>query len=147
MNSHPPEIDLMAMRRELDEHRAKIAKLESAHATELNMESNALGVTDRRAMLKKVVGIAAGVATVGLLRPNRARANNGDPLSFGTVTTGPQGNSETSPARFAYTLGGATNSALFVFEDGASFLPSDTAFHAVLAGWASGGTAGSSTGV
>jgi hypothetical protein len=104
-------------------------------------------ITDRRGMLKKVVGLAAGVAAAGLLKPSAARADNGNPLLFGATTTGTLGNSETSPARFAYN-GAATSAALFVFEDGTTLLPSDSGYAAVLAGWASGsGGAGSNVGV
>jgi hypothetical protein len=147
MDAYPPDIALTEILRELAEHRAKIAKLENAHGTRPDPESNALAVTDRRAMLKKVAGIAIGVATVGLLRPNTGRADNGDALSFGLTDIGAGGNSETAAARFVYN-GAASNSALFVFEDGTQFTPSQSVFRAVLAGWATDvGPAGSNVGV
>src|SRR5450631_4343735 len=79
-------------------------------------------VTDRRGMMKKIAGLAVGVAAAGLLKPSRALANNGDPLTFGSTTTGAAANSQTSAARFAYN-GGAQNGALFVFEDGTALTP------------------------
>ena len=48
MNSNPPEIDLLAMRRELDELRAKFAKLENSQSSRNDLESNVLALTDRR---------------------------------------------------------------------------------------------------
>src|SRR5450631_248460 len=92
--------------------------------------------TDRRGMMKKMAGLAVGLAAAGLLKPSRALADNGDPLTFGSTTTGAGGNSQTSPARFAYT-GAAVGGALFLFEDGTAFTPGDAgANQAVLAGWA-----------
>src|ERR1017187_7321907 len=52
-------------------------------------------VTDRRGMMKKIAGLAVGVAAAGLLKPSRALANNGDPLTFGSITTGAAANNQT----------------------------------------------------
>jgi hypothetical protein len=101
--------------------------------------------TDRRGMMKKMAGLAVGLAAAGLLKPSRALANNGDPLTFGSITTGAAANSQTSPARFVYN-GGAQTGALFVFEDGTQFTPS-FGYNAVLAGWAADGPGGANVGV
>jgi hypothetical protein len=104
-------------------------------------------VTDRRGMMKKMAGLAVGLAAAGLLKPSRALADNGDPLTFGSVTTGAAANSQTSAARFAYT-GATLDGALFVFEDGTEYTPDESAYDAVLAGWAtSGGPGGANVGV
>src|ERR1017187_7374202 len=52
-------------------------------------------VTDRRGMMKKIAGLAVGLAAAGLLKPSRALANNGDSLTFGSTTTGIGGNNQT----------------------------------------------------
>src|ERR1022692_1104743 len=97
-------------------------------------------------MMKKIAGLAVGVAAAGLLKPSRARADNGDPLTFGSTTTGSGGNSQTSPARFAYT-GAAVSGALFFFEDGTKYTPAQVD-NAVLAGYATtSGPAGATVGV
>ena len=107
--------------------------------------SDFASVTDRRGMMKKIAGLAVGVAAAGLLKPSRALASDGDPLTFGSITTGTGGNNQTSAARFAYT-GGATDGALFVFEDGTKYKPADI-FSVVLAGLAASGPAGAFNGV
>src|ERR1017187_1782203 len=82
-------------------------------------------VTDRRGMMKKIAGLAVGVAAAGLLKPSRALADDGNPLTFGSITTGATANSQTSAARFAYT-GGAQSGALFLFEDGNNYTPAQS---------------------
>ena len=64
MNSNRSEID-PEIRRELDELRAKVSKLESAHIGRPDLESNVLALPDRRGMMKKMPGLAVGVAAVG----------------------------------------------------------------------------------
>jgi hypothetical protein len=108
--------------------------------------SDFASLTDRRGMMKKMAGLAVGVAAAGLLKPSRALANNGDPLTFGSITTGAAANSQTSAARFAYT-GGANGGALFLFEDGTAFLPGDSTVNAVLTGFAASGPGGANVGV
>src|ERR1017187_3711081 len=103
-------------------------------------------VTDRRGMMKKIAGLAVGVAAAGLLKPSRALANNGDPLTFGSVTTGALGNNQTSAARFAYT-GATLPGALFLFEDGTAFTPAASEYAAVIAAWAASGPGGATVGV
>ncbi len=149
MNSPSTSPDeLASIRQELNELRQALGAMRSNGNGHYNKNGSSLleaaestALTDRRGMLKKVGAIAAGIATVGLLRPTTARAANGDPLTFGVVT-----GSETSPAEFFYN-GSATNSALFVFQDGNTLSPSSGNSSAVLAGWASGGPAGSTVGV
>jgi hypothetical protein len=81
-----------------------------------------------------------------LLKPSRALANNGDPLTFGSITTGATANSQTSAARFAYT-GAAVTGALFLFEDGTEATPAGSGSNAVLAGLAASGPGGADVGV
>jgi hypothetical protein len=126
----------------------EVAQLRQSHC--LDRPANGTdfaSVTDRRGMMKKIAGLAVGVAAAGLLKPSRALANNGDPLTFGSITTGAAANSQTSAARFAYN--GATQSgALFVFEDGTTYAPADSSYNAVLAGWApADGPGGATVGV
>jgi|ERR1017187_5142553 hypothetical protein len=126
----------------------EVAQLRQSHCPDRPANgSDFASVTDRRGMMKKIAGLAVGVAAAGLLKPSRALANNGDPLTFGSITTGAGGNSQTSAARFAYT--GATRSgALFVFEDGTEYTPSNSSFNAVLGGWATpSGPGGANVGV
>src|ERR1017187_6141155 len=102
--------------------------------------------TDRRGIMKKMAGLAVGLAAAGLLKPSRALADNGDPLTFGSITTGAGGNSQTSPARFAYT-GAAVGGALFLFEDGTALTPAQ-GDPAVLAAFApASGPGGATIGV
>jgi hypothetical protein len=103
-------------------------------------------VTDRRGMMKKMAGLAVGVAAAGLLKPSRALADDGNPLTFGSITTGASGNSQTSAARFVYN-GAAVDGALFLFEDGTAYAPGDDAVNAVLAGLAANGPGGADVGV
>jgi hypothetical protein len=135
---------------ELELLQQKMAALEARMAQlSPRLEPTATGsdfasVTDRRGMMKKMAGLAVGLAAAGLLKPSRALANDGDPLTFGSITTGAGGNSETSPARFTYN-GGAVNGALFLFEDGTS---SGSIYNAVLAGFATpSGPGGATVGV
>lgn len=84
MNSYPPEIDLIEIRRELDELRAKVAKLENGRARRTDLESDLPTVIDRRGMMKKMAGLAVGVAAVGLLRPSGISAGGrGNPALDG----------------------------------------------------------------
>src|ERR1039457_3700491 len=137
---------------ELELLQQKMAALEARMAQlSPRLEPTASGsdfasVTDRRGMMKKIAGLAVGVAAVGLLKPSRALANNGDPLTFGSITTGAGGNSQTSAARFAYT-GAAQTGALFLFEDGTNYGPADSAYNAVLVAFAAGGPGGGDVGV
>src|ERR1017187_4340250 len=125
----------------------EVAQLRQSHCPDRPVNGNDFAsVTDRRGMMKKIAGLAVGVAAAGLLKPSRALANTGDPLTFGSVTTGAGGNSETGAARFAYT-GAAKTGALFLFEDGTGYKPSDSAYSAVLAGFAADGPAGATVGV
>ena len=125
----------------------EVAQLRQSHCLDRPANGNDFAsVTDRRGMMKKIAGLAVGVAAAGLLKPSRALANNADPLTFGSITTGAGGNSQTSAARFAYT-GGAQSGALFLFEDGNNYTPaqSPNGVNAVLAGWTTGGGTGSAT--
>src|SRR5450755_2609068 len=126
----------------------EVAQLRQSHCPDRPTNgSDFASVTDRRGMMKKMAGLAVGVAAAGLLKPSRALANNGDPLTFGSTTTGAAANSQTSAARFVYN-GAAQNGALFVFEDGTALTPNKSAYDAVLAGWAtSGGPGGANVGV
>src|ERR1035441_3374641 len=125
----------------------EVAQLRQSHCLDRPANGNDFAsVTDRRGMMKKIAGLAVGVAAVGLLKPSRALANNGDPLTFGSITTGAGGNSQTSAARFAYT-GAAQTGALFLFEDGTTYTPADSSFNAVLAAFAANGPGGATTGV
>ena len=95
------ENELIAIHQKLNEQSQQLNELRRALAS---MRSNGNGhplieavestaLTDRRGMLKKVAGLAAGVATVGLLRPNESAAAkvirthapslNGDPWVVG----------------------------------------------------------------
>src|ERR1022692_3021224 len=108
----------------------EVAQLRQSHCPDRPANgTDFASVTDRRGMMKKIAGLAVGVAAAGLLKPSRALANNGDPLTFGSTTTGAGGNSQTSPARFTYN-GATQTGALFLFEDGTS---SGSEFNAVLA--------------
>ena len=100
-------------------------------------------VTDRRGMMKKIAGLAVGVAAAGLLKPSRALANNGDPLTFGSIAAA---NSQTSAAQFIYN-GAAQTGALFLFEDGTAFTPAGSEYAAVIAAWAASGPGGATVGV
>src|ERR1035441_9178190 len=124
----------------------EVAQLRQSHCPDRPANgTDFASVTDRRGMMKKIAGLAVGVAAAGLLKPSRALANNTDPLTFGSITTGTGGNSQTSPARFAYN-GAAQSGALFLFEDGTALTPSDSQ-NAVLAGFATSGPAGATIGV
>src|ERR1019366_6223516 len=124
----------------------EVAQLRQSHRLDRPASgSDFASLTDRRGMMKKIAGLAVGMAAAGLLKPSRALADNGDPLTFGSITTGAGGNSQTSPARFAYT-GAAVGGALFLFEDGTAFTPGDAgANQAVLAGWATTSGPGQAT--
>src|SRR5450755_4064837 len=126
----------------------EVAQLRQSHCLDRPANGNDFAsVTDRRGMMKKMAGLAVGVAAAGLLKPSRALANNGDPLTFGSITTGAAANSQTSAARFAYT-GAAQTGVLFLFEDGTKYAPVISAFDAVLAGLAtSSGPGGATVGV
>src|SRR5450755_5204342 len=114
----------------------EVAQLRQSHCPDRPTNgSDFASVTDRRGMMKKMAGLAVGVAAAGLLKPSRALANNGDPLTFGSITTGAGGNSQTSAARFVYN-GGAQTGALFLFEDGTQATPAGSGQNAVLAGLA-----------
>src|ERR1039458_4246757 len=82
----------------------EVAQLRQSHCPDRPANgTDFASVTDRRGMMKKIAGLAVGVAAAGLLKPSRALANNGDPLTFGSTTTGTGGNSQINAARFAYT--------------------------------------------
>src|SRR5450755_2839855 len=103
----------------------EVAQLRQSHCLDRPANGNDFAsVTDRRGMMKKMAGLAVGVAAAGLLKPSRALADDGDPLTFGSITTGANANSQTSAARFAYT-GAANDGALFLFEDGTQYKPAD----------------------
>src|ERR1035441_1225772 len=123
----------------------EVAQLRQSHCPDLPANgTDFASVTDRRGMMKKIAGLAVGVAAAGLLKPSRALANNGDPLTFGSITTLP--NSQTSAARFAYT-GAAQSGVLFLFEDGTEYTPDNSSQNAVLAGFAASGPGGAEVGV
>src|ERR1017187_782299 len=106
----------------------EVAQLRQSHCPDRPVNGNDFAsVTDRRGMMKKIAGLAVGVAAAGLLKPSRALANNGDPLTFGSTTTGTGGNNQTSAARFAYN-GAAVNGALFLFEDGTTYSPNSSVY-------------------
>ena len=138
---------------ELELLQQKVAALE-ARVAQLSpqLEPTANGndfasVTDRRGMMKKIAGLAVGVAAAGLLKPSRALADNADPLTFGSITTGAGGNSQTSAARLVYN-GAAQTGALFHFEDGTLFAPSQSIYNAVLAAFATkSGPGGADVGI
>src|SRR5450755_5160903 len=142
MNTSSSELELLQQKvAALEARDEKLAVLEARMAQlcpQLEPTANGNDVaspTDRRGMMKKIAGLAVGVAAAGLLKPSRALANNGDPLTFGSITTGAGGNSQTSAARFVYN-GGAQTGALFLFEDGTQFAPANSGYNAVLAGLA-----------
>jgi hypothetical protein len=123
----------------------EVAQLRQSHCPDRPANgTDFASVTDRRGMMKKIAGLAVGVAAAGLLKPSRALANNGDPLTFGSITTLP--NSQTSAARFAYT-GAAQSGVLFLFEDGTEYTPDNSSQNAVLAGFAASGPGGAEVGV
>src|ERR1039457_2858195 len=126
----------------------EVAQLRQSHCPDRPANgSDFASVTDRRGMMKKIAGLAVGVAAAGLLKPSRALANNGNPLTFGSITTGAAANSQTSAARFVYN-GACQTGALFMFEDGTDFAPGDSAFNAVLAAFATtSGPGGATVGV
>src|SRR5450631_3883643 len=126
----------------------EVAQLRQSHCLDRPANGNDFAsVTDRRGMMKKMAGLAVGVAAAGLLKPSRALANDGDPLTFGSTTTGAGGNSQTSPARFVYN-GASQNGALFLFEDGTQYTPGNSGQNAVLAAMATlTGPAGANVGV
>ena len=114
----------------------EVAQLRQSHCPDRPTNgSDFASVTDRRGMMKKMAGLAVGVAAAGLLKPSRALADNGDPLTFGSTTTGAAANSQTSPARFVYN-GASQNGALFLFEDGTQYTPGNSGQNAVLAAFA-----------
>src|SRR5436309_5293108 len=95
------ENELAVIRQELNELRQALAGMRGNGNGASLLEANA--ATDRRGMLKKMAGLAVGVATVGLLRPNSSQAasrisgvrtgrmskngapdSNGDPWLVGT---------------------------------------------------------------
>ena len=125
----------------------EVAQLRQSHCLDRPASGNDFAsVTDRRGMMKKMAGLAVGLAAAGLLKPSRALANNGDPLTFGSITTGAGGNSQTSAARFAYT-GAAITGSLFLFEDGTALTPAQ-GDPAVLAAFApASGPGGATIGV
>jgi hypothetical protein len=126
---------------------AEVAQLRESHRPDRPASGNDFAsVTDRRGMMKKIAGLAVGVAAAGLLKPSRALADNGDPLTFGSITTGTGANSQTSAARFAYT-GAAQSGVLFLFEDGTEYTPDVSEYDAVLAGYAGSGPGGANVGV
>src|SRR5450755_4329732 len=124
----------------------EVAQLRQSHCLDRPANGNDFAsVTDRRGMMKKMAGLAVGVAAAGLLKPSRALANNGDPLTFGSITTGAAANSQTSAARFAYNGAAVSETSLFLFEDGTKYTPAQGS-NAVLAGWAASGPAGATIG-
>src|ERR1022692_4792369 len=109
----------------------EVAQLRQSHCPDRPANgTDFASVTDLRGMMKKIAGLAVGVAAAGLLKPSRALANNGDPLTFGSITTGAGGNSQTSAAQFTYN-GATLDGALFVFEDGTEHTPDESAYNAV----------------
>src|ERR1039458_5479130 len=114
----------------------EVAQLRQSHCPDRPASgSDFASVTDRRGMMKKMAGLAVGLAAAGLLKPSRALAKYGDPLTFGSTTTGAGGNSQINAARFAYT-GTTKTGSLFLFEDGTTYDPANGNQNAVLAGWA-----------
>src|SRR5450755_4843309 len=114
----------------------EVAQLRQSHCPDRPTNgTDFASVTDRRGMMKKMAGLAVGVAAAGLLKPSRALADNGDPLTFGSTTTGATANSQTSAARFVYN-GASQNGALFLFEDGTKYTPGNSGQNAVLAAFA-----------
>jgi hypothetical protein len=126
----------------------EVAQLRQSHCPDRPASGNNFAsVTDRRGMMKKIAGLAVGVAAAGLLKPSRALADDGNPLTFGSITTGATANSQTSAARFVYN-GAAVDGALFLFEDGTEYTPVSSGQDAVLAGLAtSSGPGGATVGV
>ena len=125
----------------------EVAQLRQSHCLDRPASGNDFAsVTDRRGMMKKMAGLAVGLAAAGLLKPSRALANDGDPLTFGSTTTGAGGNSQINAARFAYT-GTTKTGSLFLFEDGTTYDPANGNQNAVLAGWAASGPGGATVGV
>ena len=78
-------MDLSEIRRELTELRAEMAALRNnGHSRNGPLETlSESSITDRRGMLKKVAGLAVGVATVGLLHPVTSKGSNGSSLTQG----------------------------------------------------------------
>ena len=101
-------------------------------------EEQAAVPTTRRGMLGKLGAAAAGIAAAGIaLKPQTARANTGNALTLGDVSTGAGHNSAEAPTRIVYDGPAATGQSLFLFEDGALSDTAPTDFPAVLNGWAS----------
>lgn len=87
--------------------------------------------TTRRAMFKKLALGAAGVAAVGLATSEPAAALNGNAILQG-VEGG--ANAATLPTRVNHTGPDAMG---FVFQDGTTYVASDTFYPSALGGWAS----------
>jgi hypothetical protein len=92
MRTNSAESDLAVLREELNTLRAKVAALEKHGRFDSNGLKPVAGpaVTDRRGMMKKMAGLAAGVAAAGLLRPRSSRGKpaldgnfDGDPMIIG----------------------------------------------------------------
>ena len=81
MKTNSSETDLAVMRQELDLLKAKVAAL--ANNRELDPVLENSPVTDRRGMMKKMAGLAAGLAAAGLLRPNSSKAGSRTPNATG----------------------------------------------------------------
>jgi hypothetical protein len=64
--------NLTFFRQKLEQLEAELADLRKSQTN--GYDTQLAGITDRRGMLKKVAGLAVGVATVGLLKPTGSRA-------------------------------------------------------------------------
>ena len=92
-STNTPESELASIRQELNELRQTVAALHSngnghynGNGTSVLEAAESTALTDRRGMMKKMAGLAVGVAAVGLLRPSVSKAgnyNSNSPLSNG----------------------------------------------------------------
>lgn len=88
MNTPLVDNDLASIRQELNELRAEMAALrKNGHGNHNGLDVLAdPTLTDRRGMMKKMAGLAVGVAAVGLLRPSSSKARTPTKSKTGSRT-------------------------------------------------------------
>jgi hypothetical protein len=78
-SNNTPESELASIRQELNELRQTIGAMRgnghyNGNGTSVLEAAESTALTDRRSMMKKMAGLAVGVAAVGLLKPTGAKA-------------------------------------------------------------------------
>lgn len=114
---------------------AEVAQLRQSHCLDRPANGNNFASpTNRRGMMKKIAGLAVGVATAGLLRPGRTLASTGDAILMGQFNQ-----PTTSVATVLGNVGTTLASVVFVGANTATagFTPESTTNYGIV-GLASG---------